>query len=424
MKIMWLCNIMPVQIAKALKKPFRSTNGWINVLYEFLAKEAEIELTVLFPVDKCEQIIYDQIDGTNCISFFQDYKRPERYETEQKDYFKMILERVEPDVVHIWGSEYPHTLAMVYACAEKNWSSRVVISIQGLISVCARHYTAALPEKVIKGKTLRDFLKWDGVKESQKKFEKRGKLEIEALKRVNHVIGRTEWDFACVKQINPDIIYHKGNEILRESFYCGTWELETCEKHSIFLSQWGYPLKGMHMVLEALRDVVQEYPDAKLITTGKNPLKATGKEKIKQTYYERYLINLIKKWNLEAHVVFLGGEIQEEQMKDQYLKAHVFVLSSAVENSPNSMGEAMLLGTPVIASNVGGVSSLLTHDVEGFLYPFDEPYMLAYYIKRVFEENETARKFSDAGRKRAALTHHVLKNVASYYAIYKEIKQE
>lgn len=421
MKVLWLCNIMPAQIAEELHRPVQNICGWMNVLAEELIENPGYELVMLFPIDKKKQRIQGQNERISYYSFPQNIVKPEQYIPEQEPFFEHILETVSPDVIHIWGSEYPHTLAMTRACEKKELLSHMVISIQGLISVYAKHYDSDLPYSVIHGKTFRDLIRRDGIREAKKKFEIRGGYEIEALQKANHVIGRTEWDLACVKMINPHIHYHHCDEMLRPAFYTGGWELKNCRKHSIFTSQWEYPIKGLHLLLKAFRQIVKDFPDAALITTGKDPFQAAGKEKLKQTYYYRYLMRLIDHWGLRKNVIFLGKKLNESEMKEQYLRAHVFVLPSAIENSPNSMGEAMLLGTPVIAANTGGVSSMLTHNREGFLYPFDEPYMLAYYIKYLFEHDELTDRLSAAGKIRASQTHHVQNNTERYLLIYKQI---
>ena len=71
-------------------------------------------------------------------------------------------------------------------------------------------------------------------------------------------------------------------------------------------------------------------------------------------------------------------------MCEQYLKANVFVLPSAIENSPNSLGEAMMLGTPTVVSDVGGVKNMIDHEKEGYVYQPDASYMIAYYAGRFF----------------------------------------
>ena len=55
-------------------------------------------------------------------------------------------------------------------------------------------------------------------------------------------------------------------------------------------------------------------------------------------------------------------------MLDRYLKSSVFVCPSALENSPNSLGEAMLLGMPCVSAAVGGIPSIFTGGEDGLLY--------------------------------------------------------
>ena len=133
---------------------------------------------------------------------------------------------------------------------------------------------------------------------------------------------------------------------------------------------------------QAFPDILKEYPDAVVYTTGKNPL---SKPLVKRRGYEAYIVRLIKKYRLEDRIIYLGYQNQE-QMADLYLKANVFVLPSSIENSPNSLGEAMMIGTPCVAADVGGVGNFITHKEDGYTYQSDAPYMMAYYIKMIFEE--------------------------------------
>ena len=78
------------------------------------------------------------------------------------------------------------------------------------------------------------------------------------------------------------------------------------------------------------------------------------------------------------------GSLREDQMIAEYLNAHLFICPSSIENSPNSLGEAQLLGVPVIASYVGGVPDMVTHGETGLLYRFEEVEMLAEGIRNLF----------------------------------------
>ena len=106
------------------------------------------------------------------------------------------------------------------------------------------------------------------------------------------------------------------------------------------------------------------------------------------------------------------------EMKERFLRTNVFVSSSAIENSPNSIGEAMLLGTPIVASDVGGVSSLIEHGKTGFLYQADAPYMLAYYIEKLFDNSKLANQMSDYEIQDAHIKYQpqeILKQAMSVY---------
>lgn len=423
MKLLWLCNIMLPRIAKSLSMPYRSTNGWLTGLSEELLGQEAVEFMVSFPVTSQDTPLEGEAEGLAYYGFpwsGRDYS----YQGKTEEYFVSLLERIQPEVIHIFGTEFPHTLAMVRACERTNMLSRAVISIQGLVSVYAEHFLADLPEQVVHSYTLRDFLKRDNILQARESYRRRGQQEQEALQKVSHVIGRTDWDQACVEQLHPGVQYHFCNETLRSSFYEHVWSLEACERHSIFVSQWGYPIKGFHKLLEALPQLIREFPDVRVYTTGDSPLERKGwKDRLRQNSYQKYVKELIGKYRLEDYVVFLGGELDEERMREAFLRSHVFLSPSSIENSPNSLGEAMLLGVPCVSSDVGGVKNMLVHGEEGFLYPFEEQYMIAYYIGRIFQEEGLALALSEAGREHARKTHDPKRNLGDLMGIYGTVSE-
>ena len=295
--------------------------------------------------------------------------------------------------------------------------NKLVVNIQGVCTYISKHYEAFLPYSVIHSTTIRDFLKKDNIYQQKKKFNKRGLTEKKVLQITSHIIGRTTWDKACISQINPHASYYNCNEIMRKSFYEHTWSINNIEPFSIFISQSYYPLKGFHILLEACSIIVTKYPKLKIYTTGIDPFSISS---LKISSYHKYLKKLIKKYGLKDNVNYLGT-LEESDMCRQYLKSHVFVSASSIENSSNSLSEAMLLGVPCIASDVGGTNTLLTHNVDGYLYQADAPYMLAYYIESIFKNNDIALTFSQSSREHALNTHNPHKVLIDLEKIYKKV---
>ena len=344
-------------------------------------------------------------------------KLPYEYLPEVENFFRKELRDYGPDVIHIWGTEYAHTLAMVNAAEKEGFLDRVVISIQGLCSIYAGHYAEGLPQRVVRDATFRDILRRDNIVQQQKKFALRGELEVQALKKTGHVIGRTAWDKACTEQINPEAVYHFCNETLREPFFEDKWDYHACKKHRIFASSCIYPVKGFHYLLEAMAEVVKRYPDATITVPGNSFLTVPA---VRQNSYQKYLAKLTRRYGLEDKIEFLGS-LSAEGMKKAYLNANVFVLPSTIENSPNSLGEAMILGVPCVAADVGGVTTMMTHDAEGYVYQSTAPYMLAHYIETVFAMEENAASMGQAARAHALDTHDLETNLRDLLNIYREI---
>ena len=113
--------------------------------------------------------------------------------------------------------------------------------------------------------------------------------------------------------------------------------------------------------------------------------------------------------------------LNEKEMVDMYLRSNVFLCPSSIENSSNSLGEAMLLGVPCIASYVGGIPDLLKNKEEGFLYQHNDSMMLAYYIMQIFKDSQLAKTLSEKARLKASTTHSKEINTNTLISIYNKI---
>ncbi len=417
-RILWLCNIPIPIIANDIGIEPNNNGGWLEGLANDLKERNDLELIICFPILNQNEIIRGNTQGIKYYGVPKKNIKPEVYDFQLEEYLKKVIHEAEPDIVHIFGTEYPHTLAMSKVFNQKD---KLLLNIQGLCSVYERHYYANLPKHIVRKYTIRDLVKKDNIKQQRKKFIKRGEFELEAIKNIPNVIGRTDWDQACVMQINPQVKYYHCNETLRGSFYNSTWDINRCEKYSIFVTQGSYPIKGIHLMIEAMAEVVKTFPEAHLYVGGENIITDLGfKAKIRQSSYNKYIKKLINKNNLNSNITFLGN-LNEEDICDRFLKSHIFVSPSVIENSPNSVGEAMLLGVPTITSDVGGVKNMITHNLEGFIYQHDAPYMLAYYILKIFNNEAIALEFSKNAKIHANQTHSRENNLKKMLEIYHNI---
>lgn len=412
MRLLWITNVELPSIAEHFGRQV-VVGGWMISMAKQLSKKKDFQLYVLSPSGG-EKYVDVMIGSIHYFSFDSLYCK--------KDFISLFM-KIEPDLIHIWGTEYAHTLCAVKAAEHLNINNRILVSIQGLVSVYAEHYFSTLPYNIIRKKTFKEFIGKPNIIKSQQDMKNQGQNEIEVIKSIKHCIGRTDWDYACVKLINSDIKYHFCNETLRDSFYKVEWKLDKCEKNSIFFSQAHYPIKGLHIMLHALSLVKNKYPDVKLRVIG-NPLKDNSfLARLKLSTYQKYILELIHANGLESNIEWLGY-LSEKDMLNQYCKANVFVCSSSIENSSNSVGEAMLLGMPVIASDVGGIKSFMEHRKEGIIFQESAYYMLAANIQEIFENPDYAIKLGNNARARALKTHDRENNLKRLIKIYNEVLED
>lgn len=418
MRILWITNIMLPPLCERLGLPVPVVGGWMySSAKRLLDADSSLRLAVA-TVYAGTHPQRHEVDGVIYYVLPLHGKDVRRYHRHLEPLWKDIVADFHPDLTHLHGTEFPHGQALTKACPEV----KAVVSVQGLVSVIDRYYLGGMRfGDILRNITFRDVIRWDNLWQSQWSFTLRGRVERETIRRVHHVIGRTSWDRAHVWAINPTATYHFCNETLREAFYTQhPWRYEDCEKHSIFLSQAHYPVKGLHKVLEALPFVLREYPDTKVYVAG-GDIRGTRswKERVKRSGYGSFILQLIQRLNLEEQIVFTGA-LDEFKMCERYLRSNLFICPSSIENSPNSLGEAQLLGVPCLAAYVGGVSDMIPNEACGTMYRFEEVEMLAYQICAWFERSKT---FGNTEMRRVARERHDPSlNSMRLLEIYREIK--
>ena len=251
-------------------------------------------------------------------------------------------------------------------------------------------------------------------------YKPRMKVERELLSQAEYILGRTTWDHAHIHAINPNAKYFHCNRVLRDAFYHIQWNPTHIERHSLYVGNGYYALKGLHFVIQTMPELIREYPDLKIYVAGYEPYKDEDKRPFFKRGYGSYLKKLIHGLHVENHIEFTGPMIAE-QVADKLAHVHAYVLSSTIENSPNTLGEAMFVGTPCIASYCGGVPDMATDGEEVLFYRSNDPALLAWTIKRLFDDDALALKLSQNARRRAQITHDPTRNSEALLSIYRSI---
>ena len=145
------------------------------------------------------------------------------------------------------------------------------------------------------------------------------------------------------------------------------------------------------------------------------------KERLKISGYGSYIRSLLHKLDLRSSVTFVGP-LSENDMIREFLDTHVFLCPSSIENSPNSLGEAQIIGTPCVASYVGGIPDMVTDGETGLLYRFDDHIMLAFQLIKIFSDDKLASGLSQKGQIAAQQRHNKDVISARMADIYRQIE--
>jgi glycosyltransferase involved in cell wall biosynthesis len=114
---------------------------------------------------------------------------------------------------------------------------------------------------------------------------------------------------------------------------------------------------------------------------------------------ERAALEALAADRLGDRAIFLGAVVGDPS--DVYAAADVFTLPSLLEGFPMVLLEAMMRGTAVVATDVGGVAEMMEDGVHGLLVPPGDPDALSRAVARLLADPELRRELGDAARARA-----------------------
>lgn len=418
MRILWLSMNSGLY---HINKPDSNYNGggWISSLQKLIENNSENTLALAFithiPLKKEIQnktVYYPIYEKSSTkvqklIEYYGGYKNINKNKYLEK--INAIIEDFKPDIIHLFGLENP-----LVSVLEQHLVP-VVVHLQGLLSPIDN---AFLPVNFNKLSFLFPFSKREWIIRNGYIFAKnnihvRGKRELSLFKKVESVMGRTNWDYQVSQLLAPQSKYFHVDEVLREPFYknAGKWRWSDTHELKIISTLSDTVYKGLDTILKTAQLIkTQCNISFKWIIVGLSP----------QTpivgFFEKKSHIISKSVNVEYI-----GVLDANQLCHQLLSSHVYVHPSYIDNSPNSVCEAQLLGMPVIGTFVGGIPSLINNFENGILVPANAPYELAYLLKKLYLEKELAKKLGHEAYNTASKRHNKENILFDVMNVYKKI---
>lgn len=142
--------------------------------------------------------------------------------------------------------------------------------------------------------------------------------------------------------------------------------------------------KGLSYLVRAMPHVVRFYPEVKLVVVGYGPLKTE-------------LEDLAKELGVGKSVIWAG---YQSDAVGHISFCDIFVLPSLWEGTPVALMEAMALGKPVIATEVGGVAEIVDHFRNGFLIPPRDTVWLYEAVLTLLSNPLLRRRFGQKAREK------------------------
>jgi glycosyltransferase involved in cell wall biosynthesis len=417
MKVLWISN-SPSLYDQG--KHHYHGSGWIESLEALLASDTSIELGLAFfhGTDAEKKVINQttyypilkQSGMKNPLKTLYNNWRVKSIDQEYLGQFLNVIEDFKPDVIHVFGTEG------FFGLVQDHTLIPVIIHLQGLINPILNSY---FPTGVSKSDFwfntayFLDHVLGRSIPFSIKRFKYQANREAFILRNAKHVMGRTAWDQSIATFYNSCVNYYHVDEVLRPIFYEETPVKKLENGKLVILSTLSPTIyKGIDTVLKTADLLMKE----SLTDFEWNVVGLREDDRLVQHFEKKLKIH-----HKSCHVNFLGRKNADE-LKSLLTQSDVFVHPSYIDNSPNSVCEAQMLGLMVIACNVGGVASIIKDDETGKLIPANGVFELASLLKNYAKYKVKFDVLAESGKKTALQRHNKQRIKADVLQAYKAIQ--
>lgn len=406
MKVLWFEISTPARY----RNDDRVTAGWQDALENIVIKCNDIQLFVAFESLSDDEV--KVIDGITYIPMKTEYSWWERRKREFtcKINEKKIIQKGQevireycPDLIHVFGNEWP------FGLLSEHTNIPLVIHIQGSI---IPYYNALYPAR------YSDFTLFRAIGFDLRKqyhniawlFFMKSWFNMEKVtwKNVSHYMGRTEWDHALVNMLHPGATYHHVEEALRPVFLNtnNRWHGNNNGKLKLLTTGCSTFWKGIDVMLKTAHVLKNANIDFEWTVAGQ------------QSELNKKIVEEKEGLRFDDFNFKFLGFTQPEELIERLCDTTLYVHTAYIENSPNSICEAQILGVPVVSTMVGGISSLVRDKVDGVLVPANDPWQMANAIVELANDKDRMLQYSENTRQLAIQRHsgeNILKELLSCY---------
>lgn len=358
--------------------------GWVASLELIFRKYLkEYELGITFEYNNADfkvvknGVTYYPINEHDSVSDYLNKKLGRPYALD--GYFnnlRKIIDDFKPDIIQCFGTEY------AYGLISRKVKIPVVIHMQGFLNIY--NFEDVLSYSRFDRfycKPFQPMAVYHSIFD-KKVFDYKSRIERMVMKSNHFFMGRTNWDKNIVKYYSPGSHYYYCAEAIRPTIFNSErhWGWKDNVPTLVTITQAGN-LKGNEMILRTaflLKKVFNFNFNWRVAGDKSSFLKFERKTGI----------------NHDDVGIELLGMITAEEVVNELVSATMYIHPAIIDNSPNSLCEAQIIGCPVIATNVGGIPDLVQDGVTGWLYPYNEPHTLAFKIMNVASDKELLSKIS------------------------------
>ncbi|RJQ18363.1 MAG: glycosyltransferase family 1 protein [Nitrospiraceae bacterium] len=295
-----------------------------------------------------------------------------------------LINEIDPDIVHGHGTEREYGLTSV-SC---NYLS--LLTIHGLLKEVYRTN--------------------EGI------YGIRNKINLSIRKQFENVTLRRGRNFIFITPWVENVI--RGKYVVKNGFNIFNpvapaffdVQKEWGSKRIVYIGRIN-KLKGLTDLIRGMAIVVQEDANITLDIYGHC-----------EDDYADYINRFIKDNNVASHVK-MHGFMSNDRLPEVLSSSELLVIPSFMENCPMVVLEAMATGTPVIATNKGGIPFIVDDGKTGFLFEYADVERLAELILKITNSHDLKIMLSNNAREKASKDFHPVEVAKKHYAAFNDIEK-